>query len=1446
MKVKFELNKYIILNLTKSFWLAFICLNFATALHAQIPNREWSTYHGGSNEDSFRDMAIDASGNVYVVGSTRSTNAIITPPSSQSMIAGGSDAFLAKYDTNGNRIWATYFGGEADDFGQSIDLDVNGNIFITGLTFSSNGIATASTHQSFNSGNGDTFIAKFSNNGAVIWGSYLGGSNFDFANDIEIDVAGNPIIIGWTSSTTGISTGSAFQPNHGGQDDVLFAKFDTNGQLQWATYFGDIGFDTGLQVESDPLGNIVISGWTSSTTNISSAGAHQSNFGGNSADGFLAVFNSNGNRLWATYYGGSGDDYSDALYVTSSGDIYLSGFTNSPNNISSPSAFQPNISTGYDVFLARFSITGFRFWATYYGGNGDDTAFRLREGNDAGLYMTGHTTSTNVMATPNAFQSNKSGGQDVFLTRFENDGTVTWSTYYGGNGNDFGYGLVLDANDRIFINGNTEGSTNLSTINAIQTAYGGGPSDGFLAKFAPCTTPVLNFINSGFTCSSVDYVFELELIGQPPFTIYYNIDGIVQSPWVTNNTSFFPIVNDDQWTKIIQIDSVKSGSCLGTINSVWGFVQVRDSIRANNVIIWCDEATQTFTVNFDLTGGAFGGFQSVGPNGGFIDNTTDRFVSFPLPYGVPYFIQITEIGTFSNCDTMTLLGLNTCNDPCPPLIVNLTYDLPICAGSMLNISADGGITYDWQGPNGFTFSGQNMSIDNVTTINAGTYTVTVTDANGCTGTNEVTINISQPSSGSISSNSPVCFGNSIELAVTGGTQYNWTGPNNFTSTDDNPIIPNASNINAGDYIVTVTDAQGCSRVASVTVNVTNQITVQSNSNSPLCTGETLNLTASGGVSYAWSGPNGFTNNIQNPTINNATILNAGTYIVTVTAANNCTATSSVQVIINDLSNVMITTNSPVCLGNTLNLMASDGIAFQWSGPNGFTNMTQNPLINNVTLLDSGLYSVTVTAAGGCTGMANINVMVNTLPLVNSTSNSPLCEGNIINLSANGGVAFNWSGPNGFTNNVQNPTINNATSLNAGIYTVTVTDTNGCTASTSTNVVVNPGPTAILSSNSPVCNGGDISFQLSGGMSYIWQGPNGFASTAQNPVITNASAVNSGTYTVEVTNQNGCVSNTSTSVIVTGQLNVDLTSNSPICENDTLRLMANAGLTFVWNGPNGFTATVQNPTIPSANLSAAGNYILTVSDVSGCTGTRQINVAITQNPVAIITGDQNICQGEPLILNSPSLGILNWSTNEVGASITVAPSESTTYTLIADLNGCKDTTSFDVIVSPKPNITINVNNPIITLGQSIQLMASGGEDYIWTSSIGLSCADCPDPIATPAATTTYCVITSLAGCLADTCVNITVRDNCQLIFPNIFSPNGDGINDIWCSKAQDCIGVQSLAIYDRWGNLLHNQTGTEVCWDGGTKFQNNVYTYLLNIVKSDGKTVNLTGTITLVR
>ena len=200
---------------------------------------------------------------------------------------------------------------------------------------------------------------------------------------------------------------------------------------------------------------------------------------------------------------------------------------------------------------------------------------------------------------------------------------------------------------------------------------------------------------------------------------------------------------------------------------------------------------------------------------------------------------------------------------------------------------------------------------------------------------------------------------------------------------------------------------------------------------------------------------------QNPSINFANTAMAGAYTVTVTATNGCTATNTTSVIVNPLPIVTARSNSPVCVGNTINLTSSDGTGYiySWSGPNGFTSNKQNPSISDADITMAGAYKVTVTALTSCTVTKKTIVKVNALPIATAGSNSPVCQGNTINLTSSGGTEYSWSGPDGFTSNIQNPSIPNATPVMAGTYTVTVTAVTGCTVTNTTNVIFNENPVA---------------------------------------------------------------------------------------------------------------------------------------------------------------------------------------------------------------------------------------------------------------------------------------------------------------------------------------------------------------------------------------------------
>jgi hypothetical protein len=283
----------------------------------------------GSTFEVINFVATDASGNVYVSGSTGSSNAISTVGSYQSAFGSGfNDAFLAKFNSAGVRQWATYYGGSGNEDINSIAFDAAGNVYVSGTTNSSNAISTVGSYQAtFAGGASDAFIAKFNTSGIISWATYYGGIDQDISYGIQVDqISGNVYLAGVTKSTSSISTIGSQQPVHaGGSDDGFLVQFNSSGVRQWGTYCGGSGSDYAFSTAIDPsTGDVYLTGYTGSTNGISTIGCHQSaNAGGN--DGFLVKYTSVGVRIWGTYYGGTGNDNIRSVGVDASGNV--SNFT---------------------------------------------------------------------------------------------------------------------------------------------------------------------------------------------------------------------------------------------------------------------------------------------------------------------------------------------------------------------------------------------------------------------------------------------------------------------------------------------------------------------------------------------------------------------------------------------------------------------------------------------------------------------------------------------------------------------------------------------------------------------------------------------------------------------------------------------------------------------------------------------------------------------------------------------------------------------------------------------------------------------------------------------------------------------------------------------------------------------------------------------------------------
>jgi hypothetical protein len=377
----------------------------------------------------------------------------------------------------------------------------------------------------------------------------------------------------------------------------------------------------------------------------------------------------------------------------------------------------------------------------------------------------------------------------------------------------------------------------------------------------------------------------------------------------------------------------------------------------------------------------------------------------------------------------------------------------------------------------------------------------------------------------------------------------------------------------------------------------------SDANNSFCAGTSVTFTAGGGTNYNFR-VNG--TSVQNgglTTYTTTTITNGAIIDVIVTSAGGCTVTSSgITNTVLVLPVATATSNSPVCAGSPLTLSGGPAgmTTYSWTGPDGFTANTRNPIVSpSATGAMAGVYSLKVTNTSGCTSAAaTTTVMVNALPVATAASNSPVCTGSPLTLSGGpaGMTTYSWTGPDGFTANTRNPIVSpSATGAMAGVYSLKVTNTSGCTsAAATTTVVVNALPVATAASNSPICAGSLLT--LSGGpagmTTYSWTGPDGFTANTRNPTVSpSATGAMAGIYSLKVTNASGCTSAAATTTVVVNALPVSTAaSNSPVCAGSPLTLTGGpAGMTtYSWTGPDGFTANTQSPTVsPSATGNMAG-------------------------------------------------------------------------------------------------------------------------------------------------------------------------------------------------------------------------------------------------------------------
>lgn len=479
----------------------------------------YSTYLGGATIDYASGIAVDASGNTYVTGWT--TSAGFPSQAAYQGVHGGGyyDVFVTKINSSGDGLlYSTYLGGNGMDGSIALAIDAAGNVYVTGLTFSSN-FPTLNAFQATYSGTvsyPDAFVAKLNSAGTtLLYSTYLGGTGDEQAIDLAIDSGGSAYVVGRTASTD-FPVQNAYQGSYGGGNmDGFVAKFAPGGStLAFASFLGGSDYDLAEGVVLDSAGSMYVVGNTYSS-DFPVQNAYQGSLRG-TCNLFVAKLNPSGNSLsYSTYLGGTSSDAAShgSIAIDPSGNVYVTGSTNS-SDFPTLNPYQSSLKGSTDLFVAKLNVSGNALsYSTYLGGSGDEVGIGLAVDCLGNACVTGSTGSSNF-PTQDPYQADYGGGlYDAFITKFNASGdTLMYSSYLGGNDQDWAEDIAVDTSGNVYVAG-FAGSSNFPIQNAYQSVAG-GLGDAFVAKLAYPISPLERRLYYPHIASNSTWETEIAVINE--------------------------------------------------------------------------------------------------------------------------------------------------------------------------------------------------------------------------------------------------------------------------------------------------------------------------------------------------------------------------------------------------------------------------------------------------------------------------------------------------------------------------------------------------------------------------------------------------------------------------------------------------------------------------------------------------------------------------------------------------------------------------------------------------------------------------------------------------------------------------------------------------------------------------------------------------------------------
>lgn len=931
------------------------------------PAIQWSTFYGGILADRAFDMIYDSNSDLVINGNTFSLDFPITPGTEQITWAGDYDGFILKMTKEGQRKWATFFGGSKAEYNRAIAEDKNFDLIIVGYTWSDDLPVNDDAFQTVFRGGfdkADGFIAKFDLDGKKIWSTYYGGKAYEHFYDVDTDSEANIIFTGWTASSDFQVEDNDYKRSFIGRpEQAILAKFSSDGQYIWATHFSGTQKTHGWGVAVDANDDIYFTGDANGeefpiTFNQNSTAQNE--------DCFLAKFSKDCEKIWARLYGGRFDDRAKSLVLMVGDTLAITGDTRSDDLDLGYGQHQTSLNSGGDCLVATFENNGNLLWATYWGGSLQEQGIKINKDYQNNIIVAGFTSSPDFPITSDLMDMAHNGRKDAMVLKFTLNGdSIFWSTALGGTNDEQGEGIAADDSARVYVSGFTQSGDFPIVGDAFQDEISKN-IDVFIARL--CATnpdPKITVIGSDTLCEGA----EAELDAGVGFVWYeWSTGETTQKITVTKDNEYYVTVSD-------------SSGCEATSEPIRIYVFPNPEVEISGEIEICEGDTTELSVEgqFDSylwSDNSEGPSIKVHESGRYSVSVIDSIgcVGYaevnvflhPLPVpkikgpdevcsftqDVAYYLDnnhnnhqyyweivggtlisgqgtkfiyvdwgATGTGNVILHDT-TAFGcigsdtmLVTIREELIPMIISSVGSFVICEGDTITLSTKNQfVDYLWNDE------------DKSATIEVweeGSYKVWVRDKSGCEGENSVQITVIPSPNDTIIGPLELCFGDDVYKYYTyqqGNHGYEWevVGGTIISGQNTHEIDVRWNTLGIGKVILTGTDTQtGCSGDSEVEVTIYDNPTVNILYSETLefCEGDSVVLSFDGIFNdFYWEDTSK-----EYPRI----IRTTGTYTLTVIDNNGCEASDEVNITVYPLPPKPTITD----LGGIFESTAAD--AYQW-------------------------------------------------------------------------------------------------------------------------------------------------------------------------------------------------------------------------------------------------------------------------------------------------------------------------------------------------------------------------------------------------------------------------------------------------------------------------------------------------------------------------------------